>query len=316
MKNKAFYPICGSNSKVMLKDTYMGLLGATERYILEYAEGSPLYLRSTRSGTVETEITELKLFGWAQQTKTNGYQVFDETKAEDGRYQKYDTNSDMTIVSASNYWISGIVELEPNTSYSSNMNLTGVFYTEDKQPIKSWIVYNAKTFRTPTNCRYVVFNFEKVLYPFKTKHELMLNKGSYVYPYEEYSNGLKSPSVEFPQHVNGAGTEQTLAVTINETQTEFEQKLYGLEVPENYQNITYVDEFGQAWVADELDLINGKLIKRVKASETEGISVLEEFETKTIDVSSLLNVQIPEGNIEIRNNGSAYMKCVYKASGG
>lgn len=316
MENKSNKPIYGSNSKVMLENGLYGLLGASERYILELAEGNPITLHNIRDGTLKSELTEFRIFGWSMQTVTTGAQLFDKTKAEDNKYQQFNVSANqMGIVSANNYWITGFIELKPSTQYASNYNLTGVFYDENKKPILSQIVYSVKTFRTPVNCKYAVFTFEKELFPYNLRHSLMVCEGTVVVPHEEYSNGVASPSEQCPQPITCAGSNGGLNITIGDSEHKTNYLLCGIQVSDGHVNYTYQDEYGQKWVADELDIVSGKIIRRLEASETKGISILPKQSEEVIAVSNLHELELYAGNVTIQNDSMAYMKIVYKATG-
>ena len=308
----------GSNSRVNLENGFYGLLGAVEPYLLEYASGESVELRGTKLGTIKSELTEFKVFGCSQQNKTQGLQLFDKTQAQDNKYQQFNVGAGMTsIVSASNYWITGFIEVEPNKTYTINLDKPiGVYYNSNKEVITSNVVYEQKTFTTPSNAKYIVVTFEKTNTPFSMKEQLMLNEGNIEKAYEDYTQGKKSPSVDYPQHIDGVGTLKPLTISVGGVEQEINIKLYGIPVGETYNNITYVDEYGQSWLADELDIINGKLIRRVSAEdETKEVQILEEQTEQNIE-TEILDMIIPKRNTIVTNNSSAYMEMVYKAYSG
>ena len=175
----------------MEENALYGLLGASEPYILEYVKGNPVELKGMHTGTVKSEITEFKIFGWSQQTKT-----------EDNKYQQY---------------------------------------------------------------------------------------------------------------IQGVGTNGNVIISVGEQETEIEVKLYGIQ---NDEEPTYIDEFGQGWIADELNLLTGKVIRRVSVEdETKEVQILKEPVEENINVNILDSV-IAEGNNTIENNSFAVMEIVYKAYSG
>lgn len=100
------------------------------------------------------------------------------------------------------------------------------------------------------------------------KSTLMFNKGESALPYEPYTGGVPSPSVDYPQEIqtisdfvvevkNSMGevaTPQTLNVTIPE------QGFYGIPVSSGGN---YTDASGKQWICDEFDFANKKFIKRI-----------------------------------------------------
>lgn len=309
----------GNNSRVNLENGLYGLLGTVEPYLLEYADGVNIELKGTKSGTVESELTEFKIFGWSHQNKTQGYQLFDKTQAQDNKYQQFNFDAGMiSIVSASNYWITGFIEVEANKTYTINLDKPiGVYYNNNKEVITGNVIYEQKTFTTPSDAKYVVITFEKTNTPFDMKEQLMLNEGNTTKPYEDYTQGKQSPSTDYPQTIDGVGTLETLKVIVDGVEQEIDIKLYGMQVEETHDNITYADEYGQGWLADELDIINGKLIRRVSAEdETKEVQILEEQTEQSIETETILNMIIPESNSIVTNNSSANMEIVYKAYSG
>lgn len=305
----------GSILRVNEENPLYGLLGASEQYLLEPVEGNPIVLHGTKEGTVKSEITEFKMFGWSQQIKTYGYQIFNKANAEDNKYQQYNiSENQLSIVTANNFWITGFIEVEQNTTYTINTNdFAGVYYNANKEPIQSEIIYNSSTFTTPQNTKYIVLTFEKSLYPFTFRNSLMLNEGVVRKQYEEYSGCYESPSAEYPQPIDGVGTNGNTVIMIGSESVETEVKLYGIQSEENP---TYIDEYGNGWIADELNLLTGKIIRRLSAEdETKEVQILSEPVEETADID-VLNVVINEDTTTIENNAFAHMLVVYKAYSG
>lgn len=101
------------------------------------------------------------------------------------------------------------------------------------------------------------------------KVRIQLAKSNSAIPYEPYTGGIPSPSVDYPQEIqstsdftvevkNSMGavtTPQTLDVTIPE------QGFYGIPVSSGGN---YTDSSGQRWICDEFDFANKKFIKRTE----------------------------------------------------
>lgn len=141
----------------------------------------------------------------------------------------------------------------------------------------------------------------------------MLNKGTVQRSYEKYSGGVASPSAKYPQAIQGVGTNEKVVINVGGQEAEIEVKLYGIQ---NDEEPTYIDEFGQGWIADELNLLTGKVIRRVSAEdETKEVQILEEPVEENINVNILDSI-IADGNNMIENNSFAVMEIVYKAYSG
>lgn len=95
----------------------------------------------------------------------------------------------------------------------------------------------------------------------------MLNKGDSKKPYEPYTGGKPSPSVEYPQEITSCGDKGTINLEITGDNAELQtltiptpNGLLGLKVDVNGN---YTDENGQQWIADEIDLARGKYVQRI-----------------------------------------------------
>ena len=95
----------------------------------------------------------------------------------------------------------------------------------------------------------------------------MLNKGDSKKPYELYTGGKPSPSVEYPQEITSCGDKGTINLEITGDNAELQtltiptpNGLLGLKVDVNGN---YTDENGQQWIADEIDLARGKYVQRI-----------------------------------------------------
>lgn len=111
----------------------------------------------------------------------------------------------------------------------------------------------------------------------------MVNEGSSAKPYEPYTGGKPSPSIEYPQEIVSIGDKGEIGVSvyggnlIPETQivdVSFNEKeepqILTLKTPNGLSGIpvptggNYTDSNGKQWVCDEIDLSRGKYVQRVK----------------------------------------------------
>ena len=117
---------------------------------------------------------------------------------------------------------------------------------------------------------YEGFHMDNVLY------KPQLEKGSTVSAFEPYTNGIPSPSPEYPQPMNSAGKDGSIGIEISngdgsESQTISVPTPNGLPgVPVSYDGFEeypiehmYTDDKGNKWVCDEINFDKGEYIKRV-----------------------------------------------------
>lgn len=151
------------------------------------------------------------------------------------------------------------------------------------------------------------------------KVRIQLAKSSAPLPYEPYTGGIPSPSVDYPQEIQTtsdfvvevkssmgeSGTPQTLNITIPE------QGFYGIPVSSGGN---YTDSSGQQWICDEFDFANKKFIKRTKrisfdGSEDEQWRINAVAEDRTRFYIALVNGKIESGSKCLCN------RLIYRVSG-
>lgn len=96
---------------------------------------------------------------------------------------------------------------------------------------------------------------------------LMLNSGSTSLPWEPYTGGKPSPSPDYPQEIESAGDGGSVAVTLSDGKDK--TQTLTLPTPNGLPGIpvtsggNYIDQSGQQWVCDEVDLERGVKVQRV-----------------------------------------------------
>lgn len=170
----------------------------------------------------------IEMQGWTKQDRTTGAQLYDQSLAEDNKYQNFDISSnDFSIIQNNEFWITGKIPVKPNTTYAMNVNAFGAYYSDADTPITTTIK-SENPFTTPENANYVCLNVKKSNYQFGS--DIMLNEGSTALPWEPYTGGKPSPSPEYPQEITSAGN-------WNETAQKWE---YEIEISNAEQNPTEI----------------------------------------------------------------------------
>ena len=162
-------------------------------------EGNP----AIAQGSLARRDPGITMQGWTEQDSTTGAQLYDQSLAEDNKYQNFDINSNDFLISPSDEcWITGKIPVKPNTTYTMNVNVFGAYYSDADIPITTTIK-EENPFTTPENANYVCLNIKKSNYPFGS--DIMLNEGTTALPYEPYTGGQPSPSPDYPQEIVSAG---------------------------------------------------------------------------------------------------------------
>ena len=194
------------------------------RTIKRTAAGNP----AVAQGSLARRGPGITMQGWTEQEETTGSQLYDQSLAEDNKYQNFDINSnDFSIVPNNEFWITGKIPVKPNTTYTMNVNAFGAYYSDADTPITTTFK-EENPFTTPENANYVCLNVKKSNYQFGS--DIMLNEGSTALPWEPYTGGAPSPSPEYPQEITSAGN-------WNETAQKWE---YEIEISNAEQNPTEI----------------------------------------------------------------------------
>lgn len=259
----------------------------------------------TISDSLEAPLAGLNIYGKSTQKTTTGAQLFDESKydkktvsgitiewlQEEGCFLLNGTATNtvsarvlIDIVAEKgatytlqNYYISGKLNV-PDSGFAvayfgasdtkgSYANWLGVGLKEQDANINAECNYNYIT------AFWFFITIGVVLNNYKVR--IQLAKSSASLPYEPYTGGIPSPSIDYPQEIqttsdfvvevkNSIGedaTPQTLNITIPE------QGFYGIPV---YSGGNYTDSSGQQWICDEFDFANKKFIKRIGRISLDG----------------------------------------------
>lgn len=151
------------------------------------------------------------------------------------------------------------------------------------------------------------------------KVRIQLAKSNSAIPYEPYTGGIPSPSVDYPQDIQTisdfvvevknsmeeGATPQTLDITIPE------QGFYGIPVSSGGN---YTDASGQRWVCDEFDFANKKFIKRTERISFDGSEDERWVIGAMTEIKAGFYINLANGKIQ---NGSACLcnRLIYGTTG-
>ena len=177
--------------------------------IVETAQGETM----TLTDSSDKQFRGLRVFGKSTQAKTTGAQLFDVTNVD----MKTILNVDGTTNANGSIHTSGFIKVSPNTTYSVSKTRQnrGKFYNLEKKPLTTdkfdfELSNNGDKFTTLESVEYVRFS----IYETVDLNTLMMNQGDTLKPYEPYSGGFPSPSVDWEQPILNAGEGGSITVEV------------------------------------------------------------------------------------------------------
>ena len=157
------------------------------------------------------KFKSLNVYGKSEQVQTTGVQLFNVDAGSSG-WIKPETGEFMESIS--NY-VSGFIPVKNNTQYYCNFDISPYVYSYDAE--KHFLrkeTYNGN-FITNSDVFFIRFaiSSDKEIALSKAK-KIMLCEGSTAKPYEPYTGGKPSPSVEYPQEIVGTGDKGNIGVDV------------------------------------------------------------------------------------------------------
>ena len=268
--------IYGRNDMIMLgsNNKIYGSLGLADNYVMKTEEGTRLTLRNPKLGSFANVLTEFNMYGRSEQFSTTGAQLFNENIEI--------KNRGVTIkINGSTATFVGTVSDESNSrvNYQKIIKLKPGKYTVSSSNEKIVADFSVKKANDETiyNSHIEIDGTEEVrvraLFGLRPSAKgdvinettnIMLNDGDIALPYEPYTGGKPSPSLDYPQEIKSV-VNPTVKVT-NEDGTQFETAnlTYMLNaIPVASGGNVTID--GQQWICDEVDLERGVKVQRVKS---------------------------------------------------
>jgi hypothetical protein len=219
-------------------------------------------------------IVKLSVFGKSEQVRTTGANLFNALTITEKHWLNTENGN---IEPASTFWTSDFIEVEEGdyclTEKGTNRNCG---YDEGKNFVKPLLASKGKITVTSG----IKFIRVSGVYETIKPNNLMINRGPTTKPYEPYTGGKPSPSIEYPQEITSCGEDGTINLEITGDNVEPQtltiptpNGLLGLKVEENGN---YTDETGQQWITDEIDLARGRYVQRIAKYVFDGSEELAE----------------------------------------
>ena len=224
-------------------------------------------------------VQDIKIYGQSEQSSTTGAQLFNENIEI--------KNRGVTIkINGSTATFEGTVSDEVNSRVNcqKNIKLKPGKYTassSNKKIVADFTVKKANDEMIYNN-HIEIDGTEKevkirVLFGLKPSAKgdvinettnIMLNDGDIALPYEPYTGGKPSPSPDYPQEIKRV-VNPTVKVT-NEDGLKVQSATLNniiLNAIPVVSGGNYTDQSGQQWICDEVDLVRGVKVQRVKVRE-------------------------------------------------
>ena len=267
------------------------------------------------SMSADRPIKGLNLYATCKQQTYSGKNLFNKETIEDGL-----VNASGQLDPSETVKTSDFIKVKPSTQYKSSFASAYVkFYTSEKEPVQTEsvdITTNTQSFTTGESTGYIRYSFNASAQAPETL--IIVDGANELTPYEPYTGGVPSPSVDYPQEIQTISdfvvevknsmetdaTPQTLNITIPE------QGFYGIPVSIGGN---YTDASGKQWICDEFDFANKKFIKRTERILFDG-SEDEQWRKGVITEDKAgFYIKLADGKIR---NGSACLcnRLIYRTS--
>lgn len=259
-------PTIGENGNWYIgdEDTGKPSRGESTSNIIEFADGKMI----TLSDSSDSNLISLNIYGKStQQSPTK--QLFNVNEIEFG---KMVSSSRGDVVENAEYNVSGYIKITPKTQYTRTFfegTSANVMYDVNKNFLGNVATTNG-TFTTLENAEYMRFNIPST----SDVNSIMLNSGDSLLSWQEYTGGENPPSYQYPKQIISIGDKGTINIEIfGKDLVDFEsyeeQKLT-LLTPNGLKGIpvesdgNYIDENGQQWISDYIDLERGVYVQTIK----------------------------------------------------
>lgn len=265
--------IYGRNDMIMLdqNNKIYGSLGLADKYVMKTEEGTKLTLSNPKLGSFDDVLTEFNIYGMSKQESTTGANLIDVDsmlneclvknaddtysilKTETGRFSK---TFPVNLKAGTKIRFDADV-IEYNGTY--HIKLQCEFGQSDTVGAGRVVVLKKDVTKVS-----IYQDGDNDVGTYTKFKNAMLSIGEEKIPYEPYTGGKPSPSLEYPQEIKSV-VNPTVKVSSEDVlkvqSVTFPYTLNAIPVASS-GNVT-ID--GQQWVCDEVDLERGVKVQRVKS---------------------------------------------------
>lgn len=244
--NKQIY---GRNDMIMLdqNNKIYGSLGLADKYVMKTEEGTRLMLSNPKLGRFADVLTEFNIYGRSKQETTTGKNLinvdeyYSQFKQSDGTYKAKTVTLNNIRISLSEF-VGKEITLSVNLTVGANTSAVFLMYISSEQKkingstIKSGLTGKSILTVTPvsdTDCFVISYGSGNGDVTFS---ELQLELGSVATSYEPYTGGKPSPSPEYPQEIESAGSDGKINLEVHG------KNLFNLEYALKQENWTAIPD--------------------------------------------------------------------------
>lgn len=266
--------IYGRNDMIMLdqNNKIYGSLGLADRYVMKTEEGTKLTLSNPKLGSFDDVLTEFNIYGMSKQESTTGANLIDVDsmlneclvknaddtysilKTETGRFSK---KFPVNLKAGTKIRFDADV-IEYNGTY--HMKLQCAFGQSDTVGAGRVVVLKKDVTKVS-----IYQDGDNDVGTYTKFKNAMLSIGEEKIPYEPYTGGKPSPSLEYPQEIKSV-VNPIVKVTNEDglkVQSVTLNNITLNAIPVSSGGNVTID--GQQWVCDEVDLERGVKVQRVKS---------------------------------------------------
>ena len=269
--------IYGRNDMVMLDkhNKIYGSLGIVEPYVFDTKTGETIVMENPKKGKFEDVVTEFSAYGKSTQVTTTGAQLLDTKNLITGYYdgkgnvvelpQRISTPKIQIPTGKEKISISGL---------SENISIIYVIQNAENVVIDRKEGYKKQhTVSLSAEVKTIGISFyidDTTMVTADMLDTCMINFGD-IKPYEPYTGGKPSPSIEYPQEIVSVGDKGNVNIQVKGNVESVQNLL--LHTPNGLFGIpvstggNYTDANGQQWVTDEIDLAREKYVQRIYITE-------------------------------------------------
>lgn len=250
----------------------------------------------------------LKMFGKTTQEKTTGAQLVDISKvdcsnASNGSVITSVTDTEFRVVydgvyseTIAIFSFTGGLYLDPGTyvmSVDKPLPFSFRFGHAFEPKLMAGQTNLAFTVNARTDLNHIAAEFNTSIGAFDISFKFMVQKGDTASPWEPYTGGVPSPSMQYPQEMESVGDSGSITVTANDQNlvVDTPDGLHGYLVTTGGN---YIDADGQMWIADERDIIRGVNIQRIKKIVFNGTEAWTKSAATACDQYTCKVVELPK----------------------